>query len=80
MAPGTPVRLPEDDQKLYEFLRHLGRRPAHLRPSIQLQRLWPQAHATHLDQGGTLVSEIRAAVTEALTVLGEPLPPACTAV
>jgi hypothetical protein len=70
---------PEDDHKLDGFLQHLGRRPAHLRPGIQLQRLWPQASAADLDQAGTLISEIRRAVAEVLTVLDEPLPPACSA-
>jgi hypothetical protein len=67
-----------DDQKLDEFLRCLGRRDAHLRPSIALHRTWRWPDAADLDQRGTLASEIRTAIAELLTALDEPLPPACT--
>jgi hypothetical protein len=39
--------------------------------------LW--AHALNLDERGVLASEVRAAITELLTALSEPLPPACAA-
>lgn len=68
---------PEDDQQLDAFLERLGRRDAHLRPGIRLRRTWPWPHAVDLDERGALVTEIRAAVTELLTILDEPLPPAC---
>jgi hypothetical protein len=36
---------PEDDELLDAFLHRLGRRDAHLRPSIELQRAWPWPQA-----------------------------------
>jgi hypothetical protein len=69
---------PEDDQQLDAFLKRLGRRDVHLRPGIEVQRIWPWPHAVDLDERGALVSEVRAAVAELLTALDEPLPPACT--
>jgi hypothetical protein len=68
---------PEDDQELEEFINRLGRRDAHLRPSIEIWRIWPWAYAVEADERGTLVGEISTAITELLTALGEPLPPAC---
>jgi hypothetical protein len=64
----------EDDQRLEVFLNRLGHRDAHLRPSIRLCRTWPWPHACELDQQGTLVTDIRAAVKELLEHLDEPLP------
>lgn len=69
---------PEDDQQLDAFLKHLGRRDVHLRPGIEVWRIWPWPHAVDLDERGALVSEVRTAVAELLTALDEPLPPACT--
>lgn len=69
---------PEDDHDLDGFLGRLGRRPAHLRPGIKIRRFWPWAHAVEADERGMLASEVRAAITELLTALGQPLPPACT--
>ncbi len=69
---------PEDDEQLDAFLKRLGRREAHLRPGIELRRLWPWAHAVDLDERGALASEVRTAVAKLLTALDEPLPPACT--
>ena len=69
---------PEDDEQLDAFLKRLGRRDAHLRPGIEVRHLWPWAHAVDLDERGALASEVRTAVAELLTALGEPLPPACT--
>ena len=69
---------PQDDQQLDEFLGRLGRRDAHLRPGITVRRIWPWAQAVDLDERGALVGEVRAAVTELLTALDEPLPPAHT--
>jgi hypothetical protein len=70
---------PQDERLLDDFLSHLGRRDAHLRPSIGLQRTWTRAEAADLDQRGALTGELRAAITEILGVLDEPLPPACAA-
>jgi hypothetical protein len=69
---------PQDDQQLDAFLSRLGRRDAHLRPGIVVRRIWPWAPAVDLDERGALVGEVRAAVTELLTALDEPLPPAHT--
>jgi hypothetical protein len=69
---------PEDDEQLDAFLKRLGHRDTHLRPGIELRRTWPWTHAVELDERGTLAGEIRAAVTELLVALDEPLPPACT--
>jgi hypothetical protein len=63
---------PEDD--LDPFLGRLGRRSAHLRPGITIQRTWPWAQAQEADERGVRTSEVRTAVTELLTALGEPLP------
>jgi hypothetical protein len=63
---------PQDD--LDGFLGRLGRRDAHLRPGIAMQRTWPWAQAREADECGMLASEVRTAVTEVLTALGEPLP------
>lgn len=68
----------EDEDRLPTFLDQLGRRPAHLRPGIEVRRIWPWARAIDLDERGTLAREVKEAVIEILTVLEEPLPPACT--
>ena len=65
---------PEDDQQLDAFLERLGRRDAHLRPGIEVRRIWPWPHAADLDERGTLASEVRTAVAQLLTALDEPLP------
>ncbi len=64
----------EDDQRLETFLKRLGHRDAHLRPSIRLCRTWPWPHAAELDERGTLVTDIRTAARELLDALDEPLP------
>lgn len=68
----------QDDQDLDAFLRRLGHRDVHLRPGIEIRRTWPWALAVDLDERGALVGEVRHAITELLTALDEPLPPACT--
>jgi hypothetical protein len=65
----------QDDLEL--FLRHLGHRPAHLRPTIEVRRVWSWPQADDLNKRGQLIGTVRAAVTELLTALDEPLPPAC---
>jgi hypothetical protein len=70
-----------DESRLAGFLDRLGKlkRDAHLRPGIGLQRTWSRAEAAGTGQRGALAGEVRAAVTEVLGVLDEPLPPACAA-
>jgi hypothetical protein len=68
-----------DESKLPGFLNRLGKRDAHLRPGIAIQRTWSPAEAASQDQRGALAEELRAAITELLGVLHEPLPPACAA-
>jgi hypothetical protein len=70
-----------DESRLAGFLDRLGKlkRDAHLRPGIGLQRIWSRAEAADAGQRGVLVGGLRAAVTEVLGVLDEPLPPACAA-
>lgn len=68
---------PNDESKLPTFLNRLGKRDAHLRPGIAIQRTWSPAETASLDQRGALVGELRAATTQLLGVLHEPLPPAC---
>ena len=65
----------EDDQRLETFLKRLGHRDTHLRPSIKICRIWPWPHAAELDEGGTLVTDVRTAARELLHALQEPLPP-----
>jgi hypothetical protein len=68
-----------DGTLLPGFLDRLGKRDAHLRPGIGLQRSWSSAEAASLDGADALAEELRAAITEILGVLNEPLPPACAA-
>ena len=66
-------------EELAAFLARLGNRPASLRPGIALERLWPWADAEELDRRGALAGEISDAITDVLSALREPLPPACAA-
>jgi hypothetical protein len=66
-----------DEPGLSRFLADLKHRDAYLRPGIQLKRVWPWDHIVAPGSYGALVREIRAAVAEVLTMLDEPLPPAC---
>jgi hypothetical protein len=70
---------PSDEPKLAVFITRLGKRPAFLRPGIALERLWAWADAEELDRRGALTSEISDAITDVLSALREPLPPACAA-
>jgi hypothetical protein len=70
---------PSDEPKLAAFITRLGKRPAFLRPGIALERLWPWADAAELDRRGALINEISDAITDVLSTLREPLPPACSA-
>src|SRR5690348_8647839 len=67
-GPGSAsLRRPEDDEQLDAFLKRLAHHDTHLRPGIELRRIWPWAHAVDLDERGALAGEIRAALTELLT-------------
>jgi hypothetical protein len=69
---------PKDDQLLDAFLKRLSRRDVHLRPGIEVRRIWLRPQAVDLDERSALVGGVRTAVTELLTALDEPLPPACS--
>lgn len=63
---------PQDTARLDQFLRTLGRRRAHLRPSLHVARSWSWRTAERLEDEGRLVGEIRAALATILQALGEP--------
>jgi hypothetical protein len=62
-----------DKARLEPFLRTLGRRAAHLRPSIHVSRSWPFEQAVALDDEGLLAGEIHDAINRVLDLLEEPL-------
>jgi len=62
-----------DAERLDPFLRALGRRFAHLRPSMHVARSWSWSDAERLEDEGRLVGEIRDAVNAVLAALEEPL-------
>ncbi len=62
-----------DKARVEPFLRTLGRRAAHLRPSIHVSRWWPFEHAVALDDEGLLAGEIHDAINRVLDLLEEPL-------
>jgi len=70
---------PNDESKLPGYLSRLGKRDAHLRPGIAIERTWSPAETTSLDHRGVMADELRAAITQLLGILQEPLPPACAA-
>ena len=49
----------QDEARLEPFLRALGRRFAHLRPSIHVSRSWQWQEAEALDDEGLLPGELR---------------------
>jgi hypothetical protein len=53
-------------------LHALGRRFAHLRPTIHVSRSWTWDEAERLDDEGLLPGEIRAALNRVLGLLDEP--------
>ncbi|HEY2768047.1 MAG TPA: hypothetical protein VGI76_07300 [Solirubrobacteraceae bacterium] len=66
-----------DKARVESFLHTLGRRHAHLRPSMHVARAWSFDEATRLDDEGLLAVEIREAINCVLAMLDEPeLPPA----
>lgn len=69
----------QDSERIEPFLRALGRRFAHLRPSMHVSRSWKWAEAERLDdEEGLLAGEIHAALNRVLALLDEPLLPAIT--
>ena len=62
-----------DAERLDPFLRALGRRFAHLRPSMHVARSWTWTDAERLEDEGRLVGEIRDSVNAVLAALEEPL-------
>jgi hypothetical protein len=61
-----------DEARIDPFLRALGRRFAHLRPSMHVQRTWEWQQAQRLDDEGLLAGEIHAALDRVLALLDEP--------
>jgi hypothetical protein len=61
-----------DRARLDPFLHALGRRFAHLRPTIHVSRSWTWGEATQLDDEGVLPGEIHTALNQVLGLLGEP--------
>jgi hypothetical protein len=62
-----------DGERIEPFLRALGRRFAHLRPSMHVSRSWEWSEAERLDDEGLLAGEIHAALNRVLALLDEPL-------
>lgn len=62
-----------DKARLEPFMRTLGRRAAHLRPSLHVCRVWPFEEAVALDDEGLLAGEIHDAINRVLDLLEEPL-------
>jgi hypothetical protein len=67
---------PEDEVRLDPFLRALGRRFAHLRPSMHVARSWSWSEAERLDDEGRLPAEVHRALNRVLELLDEPQLPA----
>jgi hypothetical protein len=63
----------QDGERIEPFLRALGRRFAHLRPSMHVSRSWDWAEAERLDDEGLLAGEIHDALNRVLALLDEPL-------
>lgn len=64
---------PGDEDRIEPFLRALGRRFAHLRPSMYVSRSWEWEQAERLDDEGLLAGEVRTAINKVLQLLDEPL-------
>jgi hypothetical protein len=62
----------QDHARLDPFLHALGRRFAHLRPSIHVSRSWEWNEAERLDDEGLLAGEIHDALNRVLGLLEEP--------
>jgi hypothetical protein len=68
-----------DRDRLDPFLHALGRRFAHLRPTIHVSRSWDWKEAERLDDEGLLPGEIHDALNRVLELLEEPLLPSVDA-
>jgi hypothetical protein len=62
-----------DRAALEEFLRILGRRPAHLRPALRLHRRWDAEEVRKLRESGQLPAAVRDAVNRVLRAADEPI-------
>lgn len=62
-----------DEERLERFMRTLGKRALHLRPSMHVSYTWSFAEAEALDDAGLLVGEIHEAINRVLAALDEPL-------
>jgi len=71
---------PRDLEAVQAFTDSLGRRFAHLRPSMHVTRSWALELAEELDEDGRLAVEVREAVSQVLGVLEEPALPSGLAV
>jgi hypothetical protein len=70
---------PGDTPRLEQFMHALGRRFAHLRPSMHASRSWDWSEAERLDDEGLLPGEIQKALNRVLTLLEEPNVPVAVA-
>jgi hypothetical protein len=61
-----------DHARLDPFLHALGRRFAHLRPTIHVARSWSWEEAERLDDEGLLHEQVRGALNRVLELLDEP--------
>lgn len=62
----------EDTVRLEPFLLTLGRRAAHLRPSMHVARTWSWAQARALEDEDQLAPAIRESLSDVLAALAEP--------
>jgi len=62
----------EDAPELEQFLRRLGKRPAHLRPGLRLLRRWSREEVVAFRSQNRLVDEVRGAVNRLLSSVGDP--------
>jgi hypothetical protein len=63
---------PRDLQAVEAFVASLGRRFAHLRPSMHVTRSWALEEAEELDEDGRLAAQVRDAACDVLRILEEP--------
>jgi hypothetical protein len=62
----------EDTARVEQFLRTLGRRAAHLRPSMHVACSWSWEQAKRLEDEGRLLGAVRGALSSLLAALQEP--------
>ena len=61
----------KDAPELEQFLRRLGKRPAHLRPALRLLRRWSREEVIALRSENRLVEEIRGKINRLLGSVGD---------